>query len=125
MNKVIMVAPLWSHVTVIDIHIVREDSHSFGVTVDPNRSILWGRKSWPFPVAAEVHFRNKFVSYVAKQRHGDRLIARKVRDWCDFYIPEQRWPEDIGRSIAAEAISRKCSQALATAGYANFGEKCK
>jgi len=117
-------APLWSLVTVVDLHWDYAESFE-GNMVDPNRSLLWAGQNWPFPLEGERVFRSRFVKYVKALGHADSKLGEKLTEFCDFYLPKGRWIEDLSESSVGSDVSRQCGATLTSAGYFSFGQVCE
>eukprot|EP00747_Dinoflagellata_sp_TGD_P044301 gnl/TRDRNA2_/TRDRNA2_143194_c0_seq1.p1 gnl/TRDRNA2_/TRDRNA2_143194_c0~~gnl/TRDRNA2_/TRDRNA2_143194_c0_seq1.p1 ORF type:complete len:194 (-),score=22.09 gnl/TRDRNA2_/TRDRNA2_143194_c0_seq1:12-563(-) len=125
-----LLAPLWSHALVLDLHFVNKpvltegQSWAWGLSADPNRTMLWAGQRWPFPNGGEEVAASDFAAYVSRQVHGDKQVAQKVHKWCDLYIPNRHWPEDVTPSPLAAEVGERCAHALQDSGYFSFAEHC-
>eukprot|EP00933_Yihiella_yeosuensis_P071831 TRINITY_DN80074_c0_g1_i1.p1 TRINITY_DN80074_c0_g1~~TRINITY_DN80074_c0_g1_i1.p1 ORF type:complete len:371 (-),score=37.20 TRINITY_DN80074_c0_g1_i1:31-1143(-) len=117
-----LLAPLWSMVTIVDLHVRTVENQ-----LDPQfHALLWAGQRWEAPVGFERVFRYAFTVYINKMasRMGIRRVHEDMKHFCNFYLPQDGWAEDVLPSDAANNVSEDCGEQLHADGYFSFWELC-
>ena len=112
--------PAMAHGTIIDFHVL---PHGPGghMPPHPTQKFKWAERAWTMPEDMQL-FVTHFNTYVARY-HPSKDLG--IRDICDFYDPQMRWPDDdISYSPRKYEIMETCASALEAEGFYNL-KHCK
>eukprot|EP00747_Dinoflagellata_sp_TGD_P157274 gnl/TRDRNA2_/TRDRNA2_177727_c1_seq10.p1 gnl/TRDRNA2_/TRDRNA2_177727_c1~~gnl/TRDRNA2_/TRDRNA2_177727_c1_seq10.p1 ORF type:complete len:423 (-),score=37.41 gnl/TRDRNA2_/TRDRNA2_177727_c1_seq10:91-1359(-) len=94
------------------------------VSRHPSRKVLLEGSAFPYPRDWDTKYFRQLTHIIAHDPHGDVNAKKNVRGFCDLYLPNGVWPDDIEATNKTTRLTRACAGQLRSKGFFTFAEQC-